>query len=763
MPIGSAHPTPPVGHVALLGNYPPRLCGIATFTSDVRAALVSAFPRAAIDVYAMDDGMAGDRWAREVVFTITQDEGAAYAEAAERINASGAEVLCVQHEYGIFGGRSGDKLLDLIDRVAAPLVLTLHTVLEQPNDDQRRVLDALAARASALIVMAEKGREILRRVHPQAADKIVVIPHGIPDRPLVEPVVMKPKFGWEGRPIVLTFGLLSPNKGLETSIRAMPAIVAKHPRALYVILGATHPHLVRHEGEAYRERLQLLANELGVTANVQFVDGFVETPKLLEYLSACDVYATPYLNEAQITSGTLSYAVGLGKPVVSTPYWHAAELLADGVGVLCPFGDAACFAREIDALLADNAKRAHVRKLAWSRGRAMVWPKLAESYMRVFAAARSVEGGAPQLTPGRYAAGVDLNLEALERMTDDAGIIQHAIHRVPDRHHGYCTDDNARALQLMHRVGGEGEARASALAWRYAAFVQHAWNPEAGRFRNFMRYERSWCEEVGSDDSNGRALLSLGLTAAEARHPDLRAWGFKLFEQAAGPLLELEGLRSRALCALAGDALLAAHPGHAAAMRLVEAGAQALAEQLPKVSRPEWRWFETALAYDNARLPEACIRAGLRLARADLVASGLETLDWLASVQTGDGGCFRAVGTGSIGRDYAPAAVFDQQALEALATIEAAEAALSATGDGRWITEAERAHAWYGGRNDLGIPLATEDGGCFDGLVRGGVNRNMGAESILSWMLAQAGFARVGRRAKSAPSRTEAAVRANSA
>lgn len=758
MPIGSAHPAPPVARVALLGNYPPRLCGIATFTADVRAALVGTFPRAIIDVYAMDDGMAGDRWAREVVFTIAQDEEAAYAEAAERMDASGADILCVQHEYGIFGGRSGDKLLGLVDRVSAPLVVTLHTVLEAPNEDQRRVLGALAARASALIVMAEKGREILARVHPEAADKIVVIPHGIPDRPLVEPVVMKPKFGWEGRPVILTFGLLSPNKGLETMIRAMPAIVRTHSKALYVILGATHPHLVRREGEAYREKLQLLAGELGVSANVQFIDGFVETPALLETLSASDVYATPYLNEAQITSGTLSYAVGLGKPVVSTPYWHAAELLADGVGVLCPFGDADCFAREIAALLSDSAKRDGVRKLAWGRGRAMVWPKLAEGYMRVFAAARTVENGP---APAPHIAGISLDLEALERMADDVGIVQHAIHRVPDRHHGYCVDDNARALQLMHRVGGEQADRAAALAWRFAAFVQHAWNPDKGRFRNFMRYERSWCEEVGSDDSNGRALLGLAITAVEGKHPDLRAWGLKLFEQAAEPLLDLQGLRARALGVVAGDVLLAAHPGHRVASRLVEAGADALAEQLPKVSRPEWRWFETALAYDNARLPEACLRAGLRLGRADLIANGLDTLDWLASVQTGDGGCFRAVGTESIARDYAPAAVFDQQALEALATMEAAEIAFVATGDRRWIEESERAHAWYGGRNDLGVPLATEDGGCFDGLVRGGVNRNMGAESILSWLLAQAALARIRSRAKPKPFKAEAAARAD--
>lgn len=733
MPVGTAHEPPPVRRIALLGNYPPRLCGIATFTADVRAALTAAFPRAEVGVWAMDDGGAGDRWPREVVGLVPQDDATAYARAAEQIERSGAEVLCVQHEYGIFGGPAGDKLLRLVGHVSRPLVVTLHTVLEAPTDDQRRVLDALAARAAALIVMAEKGRDILERVHPAARGKVEVIPHGIPDRTLVDAAAIKPRFGWDGRAIILSFGLLGPGKGLETVIRALPGIAEASPDVLYVILGATHPHLVAREGEAYRERLGALARDLGVEAHLQFIDRFVETPELLQYLAACDVYVTPYLNEAQITSGTLSYAVGLGRPVVSTPYWHAAELLADGVGVLCPFGDADCFAREIGGLLRDESRRRALGQRAWDKGRAMIWPRLAEAYMAVFA--RVVRSGARPPVPGRP----NPRLDALLRMTDEVGLLQHARRRVPDRAHGYCLDDNARALGLIHRL----PAAPAELAVRYAAFVQHAWNGPARRFRNFMGYDRAWREDAGSDDSNGRALHALAVTAAEARDSELAAWALDLFAEAAEPVSALTSPRAQAWCALAGAALLEARPGHGLATRLAEGGARALLHHLAAHRRPDWTWFEPALAYDNARFSEACLRAGVALGRQDLVDAGTETLAWLSRAQTGAGGLFRAVGTDSIGQPYAGPMPFDGQALEAWASVDAAEAAARATGDARWREEARRAHAWFTGANEGAVPLATDDGGCCDALTPGGVNPNVGGESILAWLGAQLGLARL--------------------
>lgn len=749
--------------IALLGNYPPRMCGIATFTADVRAALVKAYPASPVDVYAMDDGLATHVYPAEVVDTIAQGDRQAYQDAAARIEAN-ADLLLVQHEYGIFGGAAGDMLLDLLAAVSCPVVVTLHTVLEAPDADQRRVLDALAVRASTMIVMAEKGRELLVRVHDILAEAIVVIPHGVPDRPLIEPAAMKPRFGFETRPVVLTFGLLSPNKGIETIIRAMPAIVAEHADALYVVLGATHPNLVAHEGEAYREGLIALAAELGVVDNVRLVDGYVETPLLLDYLAAADVYATPYLNEAQITSGTLSYAVAVGKPVVSTPYWHAVELLAEGIGILCPFGDADAFARAIGGLLSNEATRIAMRKRAWTRARTMTWQKLAEAYMRELRSALALPATPVRTVVTPLIPAVTTltaqSLVAVERMTDSCGMFQHAIGHIPDRRHGYCVDDNARALTLMHRIDAPLAERADVLAIDYAAFVQHSWNPDLGRFRNFMSYARAWLEGEGSEDSSGRALWSLGLTASEARDEPLRDWARALFTEAAPRMMDVHSPRAQGFCILAADAVLDAEPGHLGARDMIACLGPNLHRIARACMRPDWAWYETHLAYDNARLPQAMLRAASRLDEQPMHADALATLGWLCEVQTGAGGVFRAFGSTGLGRDGDRDARFDQQPLEAWATVDACAVAWDLTGDARWLSEAHRAQAWFGGRNELGLVLTTPDGGCRDGLAPTGLNRNEGAESILSALHASAALARLDKAAMRARTQARLVARA---
>ncbi|SNT08958.1 Glycosyltransferase involved in cell wall bisynthesis [Sphingomonas laterariae] len=739
-------------HVALIGNHPPRMCGIATFTADLRAALVAARPDLAIDVYAMDEPGGLHAYPPEVVCQIGQADLADYRAAARRIAESGAELVCVQHEYGIFGGSAGAHLLRLIERIDLPLVVTLHTVLTDPTPEQRAVIDALARRATRLIVMAEKGRDILERVHAIAPGRIAVVPHGVPDRPLADIATAKARFGFEGRKVLLTFGLLSPNKGIETMIRALPEIVAHHPDALYVVLGATHPHLVAQQGEAYRERLAALARDLGVEDHLRFINEFTETDRLLDYLEAVDIYVTPYLNEAQITSGTLSFAVGLGKPVVSTPYWHAAELLADGVGVLARFGDSDAFACAIDALLADDARREAMRQRAYATGRTMIWARLADAYLDIFDAALAprplrlpVIGRGDRIAP---------RLAAVERLTDQCGILQHSVFSVPDRHHGYCVDDNARALILMHRLGDARSDRSEALATIYAAFVQHAWNGDAGRFRNFMGYDRQWLESIGSEDSFGRALWAVGVTASEARRPDLRRWARHLFDQAAPHALELGNLRSFAFAMLGAEALLEGQPGHPAALAIVEACGRRLSAALAATSRADWRWFEPTLGYDNARLPEAMMRAGLVLHDRAMHAAGLDALAWLDAVQTNEDGHFRAVGSESFGRSFLPPLPYDQQPLEAWAMVDAALTAWQATRDRRWHAAAHRAWRWYLGDNDLGQPIASAaDGSCYDGLMRDGVNLNTGAESVLAFQLAACAMAQTGLVTSDSPDR----------
>ncbi|MFZ5748362.1 MAG: glycosyltransferase [Pseudomonadota bacterium] len=725
-----------VDHIALIGNFLPRKCGLATYTTDTWQALTERFPGLKVDVYAMDDHPGRYDYPPAVTHAIPQDDRAAYLDAARRIEASGAQLLWVQHEYGIYGGAAGELLLALLDRLTIPVIATLHTVLEHPSADERRVMEALLRRASRVVVMAERGRDILQRVHGADARSIMMIPHGVPDRPLVDSAALKPRFGWLDRKVVLTFGLLAPNKGIETMIDALPAIVADVPETLYVVLGATHPNLVAHEGEAYRDRLKAQAAANGVADHLAFVDAFVEHEELLDYLQAADVYVTPYSNPAQITSGTLSYAVGVGKPVVSTPYVHATEILANGHGVLVDFGDSAGLAREIARLLTDDAARCALARRAYARGRTMLWSRLAESAMAQIEAAVAAR---PRRMPPRdhTIAPLAPDISAVERMSDSTGMLQHSIYSVPDRRHGYCIDDNARALILMCRIDGIDEGVRDRWTSIYASFVQHAWNPDAGRFRNFMNFDRTWCEDAGSEDSNGRALWALGVAARDARAQKHRDWAATLFDATASIALELGSPRARAFAMLGAAAMLEAHPGHALSTSILERFGAELVEMLDATRRPEWSWFEIVLAYDNARLPEALLRAGIALGRDDLIRVGIETLEWIVARQTSPEGRFRAVGTESFGRPYADPLPFDQQPLEAQATIDACIAARDATGEPRWAEEAMRAYRWYLGANDLELPLATVgDGGCFDGLMPTGLNRNQGAESILALQLA---------------------------
>jgi glycosyltransferase involved in cell wall biosynthesis len=738
-----------IRHVALLGNFLPRKCGIATYTTDTCHALAARFPEMRVDVYAMDDHPGRYAYPREVTRAIPQHERLAYLEAAREIEASGAQALWVQHEYGIYGGSAGEFLIALLDRVSIPVIATLHTVLEQPNPDERRVMEALLRRAARVIVMAERGRDILKRVHGVDGRRVSMIPHGVPDRPFADPDDVKPRFGWQGRKTVLTFGLLAPNKGIETMIEAMPAIVAAEPSAHYVVLGATHPNLVAHEGEAYRDRLIAQAAEHGVAEHVEFIDAFVEQDELLDYLQAADLYVTPYNNPAQITSGTLSYAIGVGKAVISTPYVHATEILADSHGILVGFRDSAGFARAIARLLADDAERAELSARAYARGRTMIWPRLAE---RAVTELEAVIAAKPRRLPMHSIEMPPLrpDLAAVERMSDATGMLQHSIYSVPDRRHGYCIDDNARALILMSQIEELDDATRDKWTSVYAAFVQHAWNSDIRRFRNFMNFDRSWCEDCGSEDSNGRAIWALGVTARDAQAQKHRDWAANLFDATAPIALELGSPRARAFAMLGAAAMLEAHPGHGLSRTILVHFGDELTTLLDSTRRPEWRWFEIVLAYDNARLPEALLRAGHVLGRADFVETGVETLAWIAARQTSPEGRFRAVGTESFGRAYAEPLPFDQQPLEAQASVDACAAAWSITQDSRWLDEAHRAYRWYLGVNDLDLPVATaQDGGCFDGLMPTGLNRNQGAESILALQLANCAIWALSKSAKS--------------
>lgn len=753
-----------VNRVAFIGNSLPRRCGIATFTTDMQRSIAASRPDLETTIVAMTDHGQVYDYPSTVGFQVNDDRLEDYIAAAEFLNSGQFDVVSLQHEFGIFGGEAGSHIVALLSRLTMPIVTTLHTVLIEPTAMQRAILARIVELSSKIVVMAEKGRELLRLVYQVPDDKIEVIAHGIPDFAFVEPDVAKAKHGFSNRAVILTFGLLSHNKGIEVMIDAMPSILKSKRGAVYVVLGATHPNLVRDQGETYREGLKARVRELGVENNVVFLDQFVDLPTLLDFISMCDVYVTPYLNEAQMTSGTLAYSFGLGKAVVSTPYWHARELLADGRGILVPFGDAVTIASEIGKLLTNDTLRLAMRKRAYASSRSMIWERSAERYMSVFEGTRRRHRletiarldtntllrdshAPPEMQTGHFLS-----------MCDDTGLFQHAVYSVPDRSHGYCVDDNARALLLACALNSPGEQRLpEVLTARFAAFIQHAWNPDTQRFRNFMGFNRCWLEPSGSEDSHGRTLWALGVCALADANPSRRAWAAGLFCEAMHSTEVFSSPRAWAFTLLGLDAYCAVLPEDARAIRLRRLLAERLTAILHVVETKDWVWFEEGLAYDNARLPQALILTGLSTKTASYVEAGMRSLRWLVTQQTSAAGQFRPVGTQGFGETRRKPRAFDQQPLEAAATISACIAAWRATHDLEWNAEAARVFAWFLGSNDLSVSLIDlETGSCRDGLHPDRPNENRGGESVVSYLL---GLSEIRQIARLSESRSKPAAR----
>lgn len=714
--------------IVFIGTALPRRCGIATFTTDLELAMRDSDNVAKTEIIAMSDPDGPCAHDTSVHLAIAQDEPGAYLQAADYINAAGFDVVSLQHEFGIFGGEAGNYLLGLIAALRVPLVTTLHTVLDQPSEAQRAVMMSLLAASARVVVMARKARAILIDTYGADPASIVVIPHGIPDLPLADAAEAKARLGFASHRVILTFGLISPNKGIELMIEAMPVVLAAAPDAIYVVMGATHPALLRAEGEAYRKSLQARVHALGLDGHVVFLDRFAERPELLEHIAMCDVYVTPYLVEAQMTSGTLAYSHGLGRPVVSTPYWHAAELLEGGTGVLVPFRDPASLGSAVANLLTDDAARLAMGRAAYRTGRLATWTNTALRYHEAFRAACA--GSGPVLPA--------LPLTHFAAMCDDTGLYQHAIGGIPDRLHGYCIDDNARALLVANALGA---ARLAGLPTiqplRFAAFIQHGWNPDRARFRNFMGFDRRWLEDIGSEDSHGRTLWALGMTAAESTDTGLAQWAANLFSWAFETVESFTSPRAWAFALLGLQGYSARRPFDRKARHIGLVLADRLYDLLQTCRRDDWIWFESRLTYDNARLSEAMITIGRDAEMPHLVDAGLSTLRWLTARQTAPSGHFRPVGSEGFLLSAREPQRFDQQPLEACATVSACLAASTVDPDPFWHGEAARAFAWFSGVNDLGVALVDPGtGSCRDGLHRDRANENRGAESLLSYLMA---------------------------
>ena len=731
--------------IAFIGNYLPRQCGIATFTTDLCEAVAVEHPGATCIALPVNDNEAGYEYPSRVRFELAEKDIDSYRRAADFLNINSVDVVSLQFEYGIFGGRAGSHILALLRELRMPIVTTLHTILREPDPHQRRVLEEVAALSDRVVVMSERGAAFLREVYRISPAKIDLIPHGIPDLSFVDPGFHKDLFGVEGKIVLLSFGLLSANKGIENVIAALPAILAKHPNVVYFIVGATHPQVKQHDGETYRLSLEWLAQEKGVEGQVIFYNQFVTLDELVEFIGAADIYITPYQNPAQIVSGTLAYTLGAGKAIISTPYWYAEEMLADERGVLVPFRDPPALAAQVIDLLDNEAKRHAMRKRAYMFGRDMIWPQVARRYLESFARARAEKRN---FTPSvftvkpldkRPAELPPLKLDHLRHMTDDTGMLQHALFTLPNYREGYTVDDNARALMVSVLADELGHSEGAEIVSRYLAFICYAFNGETKRFRNFMDYQRNWLEASGSDDSHGRTLWALGTLLGRSNTPGLQSMAGRLFEQALPAILTTTSPRAWAFALIGIHEYLRRYDGDRRASQVREELAGRLLTLYQANRSKEWCWFEESLSYCNAALPHAFLMCGQSIPSSTMSDAALESLTWLADLQRDktNGGHFVPIGSNGFYKRGGVRARFDQQPVEAQAMVSACLEAHRITGDKNWYKEARRAFDWFLGRNDLHLSIYDPTtGGCRDGLHPDRPNENQGAESSLAFLQA---------------------------
>ncbi len=735
-----------IGSVAVIGNYLPRQCGIATFTTDLVDALSKEAPDVNLGAVAMNDNPEGYKYPEKVRFEIQQNKLSDYSIASEYLNINQMDIVCVQHEYGIFGGSAGSHLLKLLGELRMPVVTTLHTVLKDPEPEYREVMLKLADLSERLIVMSRKAIDFLTDIYDIPEEKITFIHHGIPDVPFVDPNFYKEQFKVEGKKVLLTFGLLSPKKGIEHVLQALPTIIKKHPDIAYIILGATHPHILKAHGDEYRIRLQQLVHKLNLSDHVHFQNRFVGLNELCEFLGTADVYISPYLEEAQITSGTLIYAMGSGKPVVSTPYWYATEMLAGGRGVIVPFQNSDAIAEQITNLFEQDIGRHQIRKKAYNFTRKAVWSEVSKRYLDVFRDVKLKRSLHPR-PRHLYSDNIksitkfelpEIMFDHLKIMTDDTGIFQHATYTIPNRNHGYCTDDNARALvvtAMAYKYSSSNSVWLDSLSSLYLSFLLDAYNEDIGRFRNFLTYSRQWMEEIGSEDSHGRALWGLGKIIAFSCNTGQMEVATLLFKRALKEVEKFTPPRAIAFALVGIHAYLDKFSGDSEVRRMREILAENLFRKFKNNATQNWPWLEKKISYANGKLINALLLSGQWMERNDMIEMGLNSLKWLLDIQT-EKGHFVPIGNNGWYEQGHAKARFDQQPIEANAMIEACAEAFNFTRNIIWLDSAVMCFNWFLGHNDLNLSLYDpKTGGCRDGLMADGINQNEGAESSLAWLL----------------------------
>lgn len=729
--------------IAVIGNYLPRQCGIATFTTDLSQSLAQELPveENLINI-AMDDIPEGYNYPHQVKFRVRQNVPSDYFWAADYLNANQYDIVIVQHEYGIFGGENGSYILKMLRALKMPVITNLHTVLENPTQGQRKVIEGLAEYSDKLFVMSKKAIDILTRVYKIDKKMIAFVPHGIPDAQFKSPGIHNELLGLKNNNIIMTFGLLGPDKGIETMIKAMPLIIKQHPDAIYLILGQTHPHILEQTGDVYRQDLQNLAKSLGIENHIVFHNKFVTLETLIQYLQTSKIYAIPYLKKEQITSGTLSYALGVGLPIVSTPFWHAEELLSEGRGKLVPFNSPEDMAREINTLISNDNEREMMRLKAYQYGRSMTWKEVSKLHLKIISEIKERKSiDDLQVISSKnhktFKQLPEINLSHLKTMTDDTGLLQHAKYMTPDFHHGYCVDDNARGLVALAKYYSlKKDKSVLPLIQKYLAFLYYAFNKDNGRFRNFMSYDRRWMELAGSEDSHARALWGLGVTVKDAPDNCIRNMAMRLFLESLPVVEHFTSPRAWSFTVLGLQSYLSIYSGDLHVRKIRDNLAEKIYALFKNNAEKDWPWCENTATYSNAILPHALILSGKSIKNKEMFEIGLKALQWLLKVQTAPEGHLSVIGNNGWFKKNSNRSMFDQQPVEVKSLINACLDAYAETGEKKWFKESERCLSWFLGHNDLRQPVCDyETGGCCDGLESHGVNGNQGAESTLAWII----------------------------
>ncbi|MFO7868919.1 MAG: glycosyltransferase family 4 protein [Bacteroidales bacterium] len=726
--------------LAYIGTYPPRECGIGTFTMNLYKSMITntVTRKEPVEgfIVAMNDHEQNYHYPEEVKLTIRQEQQRDYLEAVKFINLSGADLCILEHEFGIFGGQNGIYILPLLYRLEIPLIVTLHTIVKEPSYTEKAVLQEICKMAHKIVVMSQKAIEFLIEIYNVDKEKIVFIAHGVPDIQFCQEQTKK-DFNLEKKKLLLTFGILSRNKGIETVLNALPKLLEKHPNILYVVLGKTHPNVIRHSGEEYRNYLQLLTKKLNLSKHVVFINEFISQKELFKYLSASDIYITPYLNEAQITSGTLSYAVGVGSAVISTPYWHALELLDEGRGKLFDFADSEQLSLILMDLLDNPEKLKKLRKKAFDYGRTITWPKSGDKYVELI---QHILAEKPQVIVTKETS-IDplilpqFSLDHIKRLTDDTGIIQHAKYGIPNLKEGYCIDDNARALLMVLMTYQQKKDKlALNLAPIYLSYIHYMQN-EDGTFKNFLSFNRTFLDEVGSEDSFGRTIWALGYLLNNPPNDSYYQTGKIIFFDAAPNFEKLQSIRSIANTMLGISHYLKSNPSDDSMIEIVHTLADKLITHYEENSSADWKWFEPLLAYDNGMLPLALLHAAEILENEKIATIALETTNFLTEITLKDG-YLSIIGNEKWYKKDGERSMFAQQPLDALAMVLMYRQAFQLTKDREFLTKLFSCFMWFLGENDIRMTLFDfETKGCCDGIESYGINRNQGAESSLAYLI----------------------------